>query len=161
MKITIFTLVFCSLLFFQCTSAPRYRSQTAPGKHKEKQTQSVFNVKKDSNDPKTTLLIKGRKHSAIFNSSYYGKDFHGRKTANGEVFDMYGYTAAHKTLPLGTFLKVTYIKTGKSIIVKVNDRGPFIKGRDLDLSYGAAKKIGLLNDGVGKVKVAVVKWAEE
>lgn len=105
------------------------------------------------------MTIKQEK-KAIFTSSYYGPKFHGRKTASGEVFDMYGDTAAHKELPLGTILNVTYLKTGKSVIVKVNDRGPFIAGRDLDLSYGAAKKIGLVADGVGEVKVTVIHWGE-
>lgn len=109
----------------------------------------------------TSVLIKGVKHTAIMTASYYGKDFHGRKTSSGEIFDMYGMTAAHKTLPLGTVLKVTYIPTGKSVIVRVNDRGPFVPGRDLDLSYGAALKIGLVRDGVGKVKVTVIKWGDE
>jgi len=93
-------------------------------------------------------------------SSYYGPKFHGKPTASGEIFDMNGNTAAHKELPLGTILNVTYLKTGRSVIVKVNDRGPFIPGRDLDLSYGAAKKIGLVSDGVGEVKITVIKWGE-
>ena len=94
-------------------------------------------------------------------SSYYGPKFHGRPTASGEIFNMYGESAAHKELPLGTIINVTYLKTGKSVVVKVNDRGPFIPGRDLDLSYGAAKKIGLVNDGVGEVKISVIQWGEE
>ncbi|MCF7886027.1 MAG: septal ring lytic transglycosylase RlpA family protein, partial [Candidatus Marinimicrobia bacterium] len=98
--------------------------------------------------------------SAILTSSYYGKKFHGRRTSNGEIFNMYGYSAAHKTLPFGTVLKVTYLKNGKSVLVTVNDRGPFIKGRELDLSYMAAKKIGLTREGVGKVKIRVVKWGQ-
>jgi len=89
-------------------------------------------------------------------ASWYGKAFHGKKTASGEIFNMYAYTAAHKTLPLGTILKVTNPDNGKSVIVKVNDRGPFVKGRDLDLSYAAAKKIGLLSKGVGMVYVEIL-----
>ena len=74
-------------------------------------------------------------------ASWYGKDFHGRKTANGEIYDMYKLTAAHKTLPLGVYARVTNLENGKEIKVKVNDRGPFIRGRFLDLSYGAAKEL--------------------
>jgi len=112
-------------------------------------------------DREASVLIKGVKHTAIMTASYYGEDFHGKRTSSGEIFDMYGMTAAHKTLPLGTVLKVTYIPTGRSVVVKVNDRGPFVPGRDLDLSYGAALKIGLVRDGVGKVKVTVIKWGDE
>lgn len=94
-------------------------------------------------------------------ASYYGDDFHGKLTSNGDVFDMHGMTAAHKSLPFGTILQVTYPPTGKSVNVVINDRGPFIYGRDLDLSYGAARQIGLANDGIGQVKVKVIKWGTE
>lgn len=86
-------------------------------------------------------------------ASWYGPKFHGRPTSSGERFDMHGLTAAHKTLNFGTKLRVTNPDTDRSVIVTVNDRGPFIRGRDLDLSYGAAKEIGLVEKGVGKVKV--------
>lgn len=106
------------------------------------------------------MLTRGAQHTAIFTASYYGHNdgFDGKKTANGEIFDKNALTAAHKTLPFGTVLKVTYLKTGKSVNVKINDRGPFIAGRDIDLSYGAAVKLGLVNHGIGKVRVTVVKW---
>lgn len=84
-------------------------------------------------------------------ASWYGEKFHGRPTASGERYDMYGLTAAHKTMKFGTKLHVTNPDTDQSVVVIVNDRGPFIRGRDLDLSYGAAKKIGHLKKGVGKV----------
>ncbi len=85
--------------------------------------------------------------------SYYGKKFHGRKTANGETFDMYAMTAAHKGLPFNTQIKVTNLKNNKSVIVRINDRGPYIGKRILDLSYGAAREIGLGRSGVGKVTI--------
>jgi rare lipoprotein A (peptidoglycan hydrolase) len=75
-------------------------------------------------------------------SSWYGKPFHGRQTASGERYDMYGMTAAHKTLPFGTLVQVTNLENNKKVIVRVNDRGPFIRRRVLDLSYAAAKKLG-------------------
>jgi rare lipoprotein A len=84
-------------------------------------------------------------------ASWYGKKFHGRPTSSGERYDMYGLTAAHKTMKFGTKLRVTNPDTDQSVVVTVTDRGPFIRGRDLDLSYGAAKKIGHLKKGVGKV----------
>ena len=86
-------------------------------------------------------------------ASWYGKDFHGRPTSSGERYDMYGLTCAHKTLDFGTKLRVTNPDTQKSVEVIVNDRGPFIWGRDLDLSYGAAREIGVAEKGVGPVKI--------
>jgi len=86
-------------------------------------------------------------------ASWYGKKFNGKLTASGKRFDMYAMTCAHKTLKFGTKLLVTNPDNNKSVIVTVNDRGPFIRGRDLDLSYGAAKKIGIVKKGVGKVKI--------
>jgi rare lipoprotein A len=81
----------------------------------------------------------------------------GYKTANGETFDPNQLTAAHRTLPFGTKLRVTNVKTGKSVIVRVNDRGPFIPGRELDLSYSAAESLGMVEQGVGKVQMTVVQ----
>lgn len=89
-------------------------------------------------------------------ASWYGKPFHGRRTASGEVYNMYAMTAAHKHLPFGTRLHVTNQKNGRAVVVTVNDRGPFVRGRHLDLSYASAKKIGLLPEGVGWVKVKVI-----
>ncbi|HEC78589.1 MAG TPA: septal ring lytic transglycosylase RlpA family protein [candidate division WOR-3 bacterium] len=90
-------------------------------------------------------------------ASYYGDEFHGRKTASGETFNKWAYTCAHKKLPFGTRVKVTNLKNKKTVIVRVNDRGPFVKGRIIDLSYAAAKKIDLVKYGVVKVKIEVVK----
>lgn len=86
-------------------------------------------------------------------ASWYGKDFHGRPTSSGERFDMYGFTAAHKEMDFGTRLRVTNPDNNKSVEVIVNDRGPFVSGRDIDLSYGAAKEIGFDLKGVGKVRI--------
>lgn len=86
-------------------------------------------------------------------ASWYGGKFHGRKTASGETFNMNSMTAAHRSLPFNTFLKVTNKNNGKSVVVKVNDRGPFHGNRILDLSYGAAKKIGLVKRGIANVSI--------
>jgi rare lipoprotein A len=86
-------------------------------------------------------------------ASWYGPGFHGKRTASGEIYNMYKLTAAHKTLPLGTYVKVINLENGKSVIVKINDRGPFVEGRIIDLSYAAAKKLGMLKKGVAKVKL--------
>jgi len=94
-------------------------------------------------------------------ASWYGKPFHGRKTSSGETYNMMALTAAHPTLPFGTVVRVTNLKNKKSVKVKINDRGPFKKGRIIDLSYSAARTIGLTGPGTGKVKVEVVKWGRE
>ncbi|MGE5559595.1 MAG: septal ring lytic transglycosylase RlpA family protein [Chloroflexota bacterium] len=86
-------------------------------------------------------------------ASWYGPGFHGRTTASGEQYDMHGYTAAHKSLPFGTQLLVTSIDTGLSVIVRVNDRGPFVPGRELDLSRAAAAAIGMIGSGVSRVRI--------
>ncbi len=97
--------------------------------------------------------VEHKPRKKYMTASWYGQKFHGRQTASGERYDMYGMTAAHKTLVFGTKLRVTNPDTRLSVTVVVNDRGPFIRGRDLDLSYGAAKAIGLAGKGVGRVKV--------
>lgn len=86
-------------------------------------------------------------------ASWYGKRFHGKKTASGEIYDMYGMTAAHPTLPIPSYVKVTSLDSGKSVIVRINDRGPFHSNRVIDLSYTAAFKLGLLGRGSGRVRV--------
>ena len=90
-------------------------------------------------------------------ASWYGEEFAGRTTANGEIFDPTLLTAAHRTLPFGTVLDITNPETNKTVRVRVNDRGPYIGGRVIDLSYAAAEKIGLVEPGIGKVRIDVVK----
>lgn len=90
-------------------------------------------------------------------ASWYGSDFHGRPTANGEIYNMYDITAAHKTLPLGTYVMVTNLGNGKAVKLKINDRGPFVKGRIIDLSYAAARILSMVDQGVAKVRLEVIK----
>ncbi len=90
-------------------------------------------------------------------ASWYGPNFHGRKTSNGERYDQEGMTAAHRTLPFGTKLRVTNRSTGKSCVVKVNDRGPFVDNRVIDLSKGAAKQLNMVSSGVAMVDVFVLQ----
>lgn len=89
-------------------------------------------------------------------ASYYGDRFHGRKTANGERFSKFAMTAAHKTLPFNIVLRVTSVDTGRAVLVRINDRGPYIPGRDLDLSESAARRLGIYQQGVGVVRVTRV-----
>ena len=89
-------------------------------------------------------------------ASWYGKDFHGKKTSNGEIYNMYAWTAAHKTLPLGTYVRVHHLSNNRSIQVRINDRGPFVRGRIIDLSYTAAKELGVVGPGTAEVEVVAL-----
>lgn len=94
-------------------------------------------------------------------ASWYGPNFHGNRTANGEIFDMNKMTAAHKSLPFETKVRVTDLKSNRSVTVKINDRGPFIKGRILDLSRRAAEKLGIIDTGTAEVGLQIIQWGHE
>mgnify|MGYP001412910105 CR=1 FL=1 len=154
-------LLFLMLFLLSCTSAPRYHgSSVSPSKRDKKPyiNEKPYIVhKKDSNARKKYAgkkVLKGL-------SSYYGKDFHGKLTANGEIFDMYGRTAAHKTLPLNTIVRVINEENQKSLILRINDRGPYIPGRMLDCSYGAALKLGFIEQGVANVRVEIIELGDD
>ena len=89
-------------------------------------------------------------------ASWYGKDFHGKKTSNGETYNMYAMTAAHKTLPLGTYVRVHNLENNRKVEVRINDRGPFVRGRIIDLSFTGAKEIGIVGPGTAKVEVVAL-----
>jgi rare lipoprotein A len=101
-------------------------------------------------------LPSSKGYSERGRASWYGTKFHGKRTSSGEPYDLYGMTAAHKTLPLPTYVKVTNLQNGRSVIVKVNDRGPFHDDRIIDLSYTAAAKLGILGHGTGNVEVTAI-----
>lgn len=128
-------LVCCVFLFGSCESASRYTMQDSSFKNSEKVQVGV--------------------------ASFYGIEFHGRPTSSGEVYDMNALTGAHPTLPLGTLVKVTNLANNKSIVVRINDRGPFKKNRIIDVSYEAAKQLGFLNEGTALVKIEVVKYPQD
>lgn len=90
-------------------------------------------------------------------ASWYGPDFHGRQTASGEVYDMDGLTAAHQTLPFGTRIRVENLENGKSVVVRINDRGPFAKNRILDLSRRAARELDMIGPGTARVRITVLQ----
>ena len=96
------------------------------------------------------------KQTVVGSASWYGGKFHGRTTANGERFDMNALTAAHKTLPFGTKVRVTNEANGKSVVVRINDRGPYAGRRIIDLSRAAAGKVGMMQSGVAKVKLDIL-----
>lgn len=105
---------------------------------------------------KYKVMHSSKGYNKIGEASWYGRQFHGKRTSSGESYDMFGMTAAHKSLPLPTYVKVQNLTNGKEVIVKVNDRGPFIDDRIIDLSYAAAKKLGVTTTGTAKVKVTAI-----
>jgi len=126
------------------TSAARHRA-----------TMRCYAVRGKSYNP--TYVKVGQVMKGI--SSWYGPDFHGKYTSNGEIYNMYSRTAAHKTWPMDTMVKVKNLQNGKSTIVRINDRGPFVRGRIIDCSYKAGKEIGLDRMGIAKVAIQVVGFA--
>ena len=122
---------------------------------------------------KSPYVVRGKKYRVLASeigyqergvASWYGSKFHGHATSNGEIYDMYGMTAAHKTLPIPSYVQVTNLANGKRVIVRVNDRGPFHDNRIIDLSYTAAKKLGYLNQGTAQVQVTAidpVAWQQQ
>jgi rare lipoprotein A len=154
-------LALCISLFFPgCAKKRRYvRPVTFPPK-------KLVVLPEKSKDPSfRPYEVNGERYYPLPDSegfvqtgyaSWYGKKFHGRPTASGERFNMYRESAAHKTLPLGTFVRVRNFSNKKQIIVRINDRGPFIKGRIIDLSYAAAKKIDLIGPGVARVRIVAL-----
>lgn len=106
-----------------------------------------------SKDAEPNLIPIELSEMGVMTASWYGPRFHGKTTANGEIYNQQALTAAHKSLPFGTLLQITNLRNGKSAVVRINDRGPFVDGRDLDLSKGTAKSLGIIHKGVVRVKV--------
>ncbi len=102
-------------------------------------------------------LKSARGYDAVGIASWYGSKFHGRKTASGQVYNMYALTAAHKTLPLGTKVKVTNLANNHSVYLLINDRGPFVPGRVLDISFAAARKIKMVEAGLAQVRIQALE----
>jgi peptidoglycan lytic transglycosylase len=112
-------------------------------------------------------LVNGRRYDPLLShegfvqegtASWYGDDFHGRETSNGELYDMYALTAAHKTLPLGVYVRVRNLANGRETVVRINDRGPFVKERIIDLSYAAAKLLGITDTGTAPVRIEALGY---
>jgi|TARA_B100001741_G_scaffold240243_1_gene201261 rare lipoprotein A (peptidoglycan hydrolase) len=133
-----------SFFIVSCGSSISYGDYVDTTGWSRKQIESI------KNHPKTQIGI----------ASYYGKKFHKKRTANGEIFNMYKVSAAHKSYPLGTKVRVTNLENGKSIKLIINDRGPFVKGRIIDLSYKAARKLDFVNQGTTKVRIDVIRLGD-
>jgi rare lipoprotein A len=153
-------LILSGLLLAGCASSPRFVTRStppsprteepkrAPGTEEPKPAQPVRNT-----SGKILLTLEGI-------ASYYADDYHGKQTSNGEVYNMNDLTAAHRTFPFGTMVRVTNLENKKVVVVRVNDRGPFKEGRILDLSLGAAKELDLIRNGTAKVKLEVLEWGD-
>ena len=142
----------CAVAFLlaSCVSTPRFtdRGEQHSGEHRPTaQTEQPI----QQNSGKILLTLEGI-------ASYYADDFHGKQTSNGEVFDMNALTAAHRTFPFGTKVRVTNLENNKIVVVRINDRGPFKEGRMMDLSMGAAKELDLIRTGTARVRLEVLEW---
>jgi len=137
-------LLIFSVFIIACGSSIAYGDYVDTTGWSRKQIESI------KNHPKTQIGI----------ASYYGKKFHKKRTANGEIFNMYKVSAAHKSYPLGTKVRVTNLENGKSIKLVINDRGPFVSGRIIDLSYKAARKLDFVNQGTVKVRIDVIRLGD-
>ncbi len=127
----------------------------------------------DSTSPRRgqkPYTINGERYEPLFShegfvqsgiASWYGSDFHGKTTSSGESYDMYAMTAAHKTLPLGVYVKVRNRDNGRETVVQINDRGPFVTGRIIDLSYSAARDIGIVGSGTAKVQIEALGYLDD
>lgn len=143
------------MLVIGCASSPRFATGNAPSSSAGENTPegSKSADAKTSRNPtgKILLTLEGI-------ASYYADEFHGKVTSNGETFNMNDLTAAHRTFPFGTKVRVTNLENKKTVVVRVNDRGPFREGRIIDLSYGAAKELDLIQGGTARVKLEVLEW---
>lgn len=147
---------FASLLIVGCVASPRFVEKESS---REASNKGNAGGKTESEAPalnngtKVLLTLEGV-------ASYYATDFHGKLTSNGETFDMNALTAAHRTFPFGTRIRVTNLENFKTVLVRVNDRGPFKEGRIIDLALGAAKSIDLVKTGTARVKLEVLQWGD-
>ena len=157
------------LLLAACSSRPTY--QVADGAPDRKLDPDKISDAVPREEPRSrygnpsSYVVFGRRYQVMDSSaghrergiaSWYGSKFHGRRTSSGETYDMYAMTAAHKHLPLPTYVRVTNLRNNRSAVVKVNDRGPFHDNRVIDLSYAAATKLGILQTGTGLVEVTAI-----
>lgn len=149
------------------SSPQKKATKPTPAKKSSKNHKSKAKAKSKSTK-RYSYVVRGKRYYVVSSASikgfkqtgwasWYGPGFHGKKTASGERFNQNAMTAAHKTLPLGTYVYVKNLSNGRQIKVRINDRGPFAKGRIIDLSKAAAKKLGLLHRGHGKVVITVIK----
>lgn len=160
-KLKYIVLISSVVVFWSCGSSPRFTSKDTPPEAKttEKPVRELRTKSEEQTGYKefhnVTVL-----ESQTGTASYYADDFHGNLTSNGEIYDMYGISAAHPTYPEGTVVRVTNLSNNLSEILRINDRMPVHPDRIIDLSYGAAEKLEMINDGLADVKIEVLKWGD-
>lgn len=158
-KVIIVFLLVMSTLIFSCSSAPRFTSK-----------KDVISKNSETVKSKQISLNSGI-NSTVYNdsavletvtgiASYYAHAFNGKITYSGEVYNMYGISAAHQTYPMGTVLRITNLENGKAVVLKVNDRMPYSPDRIIDLSLGTAEKLDMVKDGLAKVRIDVFKFGK-
>lgn len=145
-----------------CSTSPRFATKTSPPppraespKEQPASDQTAVEEPRSSRNPtgKILLTLEGV-------ASYYADDYHGKQTSSGETYDMNDLTAAHRTFPFGTKVRVTNLVNNKTVVVRVTDRGPFKEGRIIDVSLAAAKELDLIAKGTAKVKLEVLEWGD-
>ena len=160
------------VLFGGCTTKtgsysyqPTKPSQKNPSEHLSTESSTVYKKNGDYQATMRPYTVFGKEYyptvvhvgdTFIGTASWYGPDFHGKSTSSGEAYDMYALTAAHKTLPMNTVVRVTNIETNAQTVVRINDRGPFVESRIIDLSYSAAEQVGVSKRGTAQVKLEVL-----
>jgi len=170
--INLFIAIFIAFLLGGCTSQkgsyPYYAPKSSKKYPSEMLASQSSEIYKKNGELKATMrpyVVMGKEYCPTVVSvgddfegiaSWYGSDFHGKSTSNGEAYDMHAMTAAHKTLPMNTVVKVSNLENGQSTVVRINDRGPFVASRIIDLSYAAANQISLVSKGSAKVRLEVL-----
>ena len=145
-----------AVVLIGCASSPRFAE-----KERNSGTEKTNRTTEKTEQEKSVKVLTGKVLLTLEGvASYYATDFHGKLTSNGETFDMNALTAAHRTFPFGTKIRVTNLENNLSVMVRVNDRGPFKEGRMIDLSLGAAKEINLLKTGTARVRLEVMEWGD-
>jgi rare lipoprotein A len=146
-----------ALTLVGCATAPRFAARSNPpaprGNTETEPTGSSESKTPRNPTGKILLTLEGV-------ASYYADEFHGRQTSNGEIYDMNELTAAHRTFPFGTKVRITNLENRRTVVVRINDRGPFHEGRMIDLSLGAAKELDLIRTGTARVKLEVLEWGD-
>lgn len=144
--------VVVALVSWSCSSSPRFARGSGGANRPSSPNTATTTATPDARS-KSLLTLEGV-------ASFYADDFHGKQAANGERFDMNALTAAHRTFPFGTLIRVTNLSNARVVVVRVNDRGPFKEGRLIDLSLKAARDLDMISAGTAKVRLEVVKWGD-
>ena len=150
----VLVLLICGLLV-SCGGHEQHAYRTDPSVPRK--GQKPYTIKGERYEPLSSH--EGFVQTGI--ASWYGRDFHGKKTSNGDTYDMNAMTAAHKTLPFGVYVKVGNRDNGRETVVRINDRGPFVAGRIIDLSFAAAKDVGVVGSGTAQVKIEALGYLDE